>query len=77
MNEAAEIIGRLHEAVEYLTLARLKIDGAKCLMQASGQFRNDEYLMLEASEIDMNLWSEVRDLSKLAHKCAERKHEHA
>ena len=27
MNEASEIIGRLHEAVEYLTLARLKIDG--------------------------------------------------
>lgn len=69
MNEAAEIIGRLHEAAEYIKLARLKIDGAKCLMQASGLFRNDEYLMFEASEIDMNLWGEVRDLRELAHKC--------
>lgn len=69
MNEAAETIGRLHEAVEYLTLARLKIDGAKCLMQASGLFRNDEYLMLEASEIDMNLWAEIRNLRELAQKC--------
>ena len=69
MNEAAEIIGRLHEAAEYIKLARLKIDGAKCLMAASGQYRNDEYLMLEASEIDMNLWAEIRNLRELADKC--------
>ena len=69
MNEAAEIIGRLHEAVEYLKLARLKIDGVKCLMQASGQYRNDEYLMLQASEIDMNLWAELHNLRELAQKC--------
>lgn len=69
MNEAAEIIGRLYEAAEYIKLARLKIDGAKCLMQASGQYRNDEYLMLEASEIDMNLWAEIRNLRELAQKC--------
>lgn len=69
MNDAAEIIGRLHEAAEYIKLARLKIDGAKCLMQASGLFRNDEYLMLEASEIDMNLWAEIRNLRELADKC--------
>ena len=69
MNDAAEIIGRLHEAAEYIKLARLKIDGAKCLMQASGLFRNDEYLMLEASEIDMNLWAEIRNLRELAQKC--------
>ena len=69
MNDAAEIIGRLHEAAEYIKLARLKIDGAKCLMQASGLFRNDEYLMLEASEIDMNLWAEIRNLREFADKC--------
>ena len=48
MSNAAEAIGRLYEAVEFIRLARLKIDGAKCLMQVSGQYRNDEYLMLEA-----------------------------
>ena len=69
MNEAAEEIGRLYEAVEYIRLARLKIDGAKCLMAASGQYRNDEYLMLEVSEIDMNLWAEIRNLRELADKC--------
>lgn len=69
MNDAAEIIGRLYEAAEYIKLARLKIDGAKCLMQASGQYRNDEYLMLQASEIDMNLWAEIRNLRELAQKC--------
>ena len=69
MNEAAEIIGRLHEAAEYIKLARLKINGAKCLMAASGQYRNDEYLMLQASEIDMNLWVEIRNLRELADKC--------
>ena len=69
MNESAEIIGRLHEAAEFIKLARLKIDGAKCLMAASGQYRNDEYLMLQASEIDMNLWAEIRNLRELAQKC--------
>ena len=69
MNEAAEIIGRLYEAVEFIRLARLKIDGAKRIMQAIGQYRNDEYLMLEASEIDMNLWAEIRNLRELAQKC--------
>ena len=69
MNESAEIIGRLHEAAEYIKLARLKINGAKCLMAASGQYRNDEYLMLQASEIDMNLWAEIRNLRELAQKC--------
>lgn len=69
MNEAAEIIGRLHEAAEFIKLARLKIDGAECLMAASGQYRNDEYLVLEASEINMNLWAEIRNLRELADKC--------
>ena len=69
MNEAAEIIGRLHEAAEFISLARLKIDGAKCLMATSGKYRNDEYLMLQASEIDMNLWAEIRNLRELAQKC--------
>ena len=69
MSNAAEVIGRLYEAVEYIRLARLKIDGAKCLMQASGQYRNEEYLMLEASEIDMNLWAEIRNLRELVQKC--------
>ena len=69
MNEAAEIIGRLHEAVEYLKLARVKIGGAECLMAASGQYRNDEYLVLEASDINMNLWAEIRNLLELADKC--------
>ena len=69
MSNAAEVIGRLYEAAEFIRLARLKIDGAKCLMQASGQYRNDEYLMLEASEIDMNLWAELHNLRELAQKC--------
>ena len=69
MNEAAEIIGRLHEAAEFISLARLKIDGAKCLMAVSGQYQNGEYLMLEASEIDINLWAEIRNLRELAQKC--------
>jgi hypothetical protein len=69
MSNAAEVIGRLYEAAEFIRLARLKIDGAKCLMAASGQYRNDEYLMLQASEIDMNLWAEIRNLRELAQKC--------
>lgn len=69
MSNAAEVIGRLYEAAEFIRLARLKIDGAKCLMQASGQYRNDEYLMLKASEIDMNLWAELHNLRELAQKC--------
>lgn len=69
MSNAAEVLGRLYEAVEFIRLARLKIDGAKCLMAASGQYRNDEYLMLQASEIDMNLWAEIRNLRELAQKC--------
>ena len=69
MSNAAEVLGRLYEAVEFIRLARLKIEGAKCLMAASGQYRNDEYLMLQASEIDMNLWAEIRNLRELAQKC--------
>ncbi len=69
MNEAAEIIGKLYVAAAFISLARQKINGAKCLMAASGQYRNDEYLMLEASEIDMNLWAEIRNLRELADKC--------
>lgn len=69
MNEVAEIIGKLYVAAAFISLARLKIDGAKCLMQASGLFRNDEYLMMQASEIDMNLWAELSNLRDLADKC--------
>lgn len=69
MNDAAEIIGRLHEAVEYLKLARLKIDGAKCLMRASEKFGEYDSLKTEAEEIDINLWAEIRNLRELADKC--------
>lgn len=69
MNEAAEIIGRLREAVEYLKLARLKIDGVKCLMRASEKFGEYDSLKTEAEEIDINLWAELHNLRELAQKC--------
>lgn len=69
MNEAAEIIGRLHEAVEYLKLARLKIDGAECLMKSSEKFNEYSSLKAEAVEIDFNLWAELHNLRELAQKC--------
>lgn len=69
MNDAAEIIGRLHEAVGYIKMARLKIDGVKCLMRASEKFREYDYLRTEAIDIDFNLWAELHNLRELAHKC--------
>lgn len=69
MNDAAEIIGRLHEAVEYLKLARLKIDGVKCLMRASEKFGEYDSLKTEAEKIDINLWVELHSLRELAQKC--------
>lgn len=69
MNDVAEIIGRLHEAVEYLKLARLKIDGAMCLMRASEKFGEYDYLRTEAIGIDFNLWDEICNLRDLADKC--------
>lgn len=69
MNEAAEIIGRLHEAAEYIKLARLKIDGAECLMKSSEKFQEYIPLTTEAAEIDFNLWCELHNLRELAHKC--------
>ena len=69
MNEAAEIIGRLHEAVEHLKMARLKIDGVKCLMRASEKFGEYDSLKTEAKEIDINLWAELHNLRELAQKC--------
>lgn len=69
MNEAAEIIGRLHEAAEYIKLARLKIDGAECLMKSSEKFKEYSSLQAEAVAIDFNLWAEIRNLRELAQKC--------
>ena len=69
MNESAEIIGRLHEAAEYIKLARLKVDGAKCLMRASEKFGEYDSLKTEAEEIDINLWAELHNLRELAQKC--------
>lgn len=69
MNEAAEIIGRLHEAAEFIRLARLKIGGAKCLMRASEKFGEYDSLKTEAEEIDINLWAELHNLRELAQKC--------
>ena len=69
MNEAAEIVGRLHEAVEHLKMARLKIDGAECLMKSSEKFQEYIPLTTEAAEIDFNLWSEMHNLRVLADKC--------
>lgn len=69
MNDVAEIIGRLHEAVEHLKMARLKIDGVKCLMRASEKFGEYDSLKTEAEEIDINLWAELHNLRELAQKC--------
>lgn len=69
MNSTAEIVGRLHEAAEYIKLARLKIDGVKCLMRASEKFGEYDSLRTEAEEIDINLWAELHNLRELAQKC--------
>lgn len=69
MNDAVEIIGRLHEAAEYIKLARLKIDGAECLMKSSEKFQEYSSLKTEAVEIDFNLWAELHNLRELAQKC--------
>ena len=69
MNEAAEIIGRLHEAAEHIKMARLKIDGAECLMKSSEKFNEYSSLKAEAVEIDFNLWAELHNLRELAQKC--------
>ena len=69
MNETAEIIGRLHEAVDHIKMARLKIDGAECLMRSSEKFKEYSSLKTEAVEIDFNLWAELHNLRELAQKC--------
>ena len=59
----------MNEAAEYIKLARLKIDGAKCLMRASEKFGEYDSLKTEAEEIDINLWAELHNLRELAQKC--------
>ncbi len=69
MSNAAEVIGRLYEAAEFIRLARLKIDGVKCLMRASEKFGEYDSLKTETEEIDINLWAELHNLRELAQKC--------
>ena len=69
MSNAAEVIGILHEAAEFIRLARLKIDGAECLMKSSEKFNEYSSLKTEAEEIDINLWAELHNLRGLAQKC--------
>ncbi len=64
MNDAAEIIGRLYEAVEYIRLARLKIDGAQCLLIANES--REDYRVTKMDESKLDLWAVMRDLHELA-----------